>query len=571
MTTTPSKHSPIIGWMLDGLPVYGPYGYSSALDAMSGVRRMIGGFVLRNGATTGADNVSTTGRTLPTWSTRNGATAATGPTVSTTYPLGRYLEDWAYLGDLIKTGSTKYAQGIDFDLNEYNVRYCVTPEFPSGTYAYFLCISSTGTPQFPYMINRWMFGTPTGGAVTSVTETVTNQFKGGEYLTEAASMGTVNSATGTATLLWSSVEGGSYKVEASNDLSTWSTLANSQAATTSSTTSSYTEANATNSTSRFYRIQRSALATYDGGGGYSYAPPTASTSAPSNVGITTSTLNASVNANSNSTTITFEYGLTTSYGSTTAAVVLTSSSSTAVTATLSGLSAETVYHYRVKAVNNYGTTYGSNISFTTLAIGAQLPPTVTTNAATAIATNTGTLNASVNANGAASSTSFEYGTTTAYGGVTTATNITGSSSSAVSATLTGLTASTTYFFRVKSMNTGGTSYGAAQTFTTSAAVVEGISSVTPNSGSRGSSATLTVVLNTAYAPAPPPSTVAPTAANLTRGGATTINATSYTRNSTTGVVTLNFTLPAGATVGSYTVNVTFGPNTWSMANGFTVN
>lgn len=189
--------------MLDGLPLYGPYGYSSPMDATSGVRRMIGGFVLRNGLTTGVDNLTTASRTLPTWALRNnGNVSATGPTVSTTYPLGRYIEDNAYLGDLIKSGSTRYAQGTDFDLNEYNVRYCVTPEFPSGTWAYFLNVNSAGTPQFPYMINRYFYGTPTGGAVTSVAETVTTQFTGGEGLAETASISNVNTTSGEVTLAW---------------------------------------------------------------------------------------------------------------------------------------------------------------------------------------------------------------------------------------------------------------------------------------------------------------------------------------------------------------------------------
>lgn len=115
------------------------------------------------------------------------------------------------------------------------------------------------------------------------------------------------------------------------------------------------------------------------------------------------------------------------------------------------------------------------------------------------------------------------------------------------------------------------STGGDMTFTTSAAASEGISSVTPSSGVHGNTVTLTVTLNSSYTPAPPPVTVQPTSATLTRAGATTINATSYTRNTTTGVVTLVIPLPAGATLGAYNVNVTFGPNTWSMTNGFTVN
>ena len=71
--------------------------------------------------------------------------------------------------------------------------------------------------------------------------------------------------------------------------------------------------------------------------------------------------------------------------------------------------------------------------------------------------------------------------------------------------------------------------------------------------------------------APPPASVPPTSVTLTRMGASTLTATSYSRNTTTGIVTASFTIPANATVGTYTVNATFGPNTWSLTNGFTVN
>ena len=46
------------------------------------------------------------------------------------------LEDYAYLGDLGKV------QGREFDLDEFNGRWCVTPEFPRGTYAYFTAIDA---------------------------------------------------------------------------------------------------------------------------------------------------------------------------------------------------------------------------------------------------------------------------------------------------------------------------------------------------------------------------------------------------------------------------------------------
>lgn len=261
-TLSPTKHSPIIGWMLDGLPVHGPYGYSSAMSASSGVRRMVGGFVKRNGATTGVDNISTTGstRTLPSWATRLGLANTNGPNVSTTYPFGRYIEDWAYLGDLVKTGSTKYQQGTDFDLNEYNVRYCVTPEFPSGTWAYFLNIDSTGTPQFPYMCNIWFYGTPTGGTVTSVSETVANQFSGGAN--RALNISSASASGTSVSLAWDAVEGATYSVDASTDGNTWTSKASGVTISNANTGASSYTALVSNGTERA-RVQRTALATYD--------------------------------------------------------------------------------------------------------------------------------------------------------------------------------------------------------------------------------------------------------------------------------------------------------------------
>jgi hypothetical protein len=58
-------HSPILGWSFDGYPIYGPYGYSSANDPQSTVRRMVSGFVERDG-NFGTTDLSTVGRaTLP--------------------------------------------------------------------------------------------------------------------------------------------------------------------------------------------------------------------------------------------------------------------------------------------------------------------------------------------------------------------------------------------------------------------------------------------------------------------------------------------------------------------------
>jgi YHYH protein len=175
-TNPPTRHSPILGWVRDGYPVYGPYGYAVATNAASGVRRMISGFVLRNGQQ-GTQNLTAIGRAgIPAWAQRLynvTSNAVAGPAVSATYPLGRYMEDNDFLGDLGRV------QGTDFDLDEYNGRFCVTPEYPNGIYAYFVSIAADGTPTFPYNIGRAFYGNPTGAAVTTLSETVTTNYVGG--------------------------------------------------------------------------------------------------------------------------------------------------------------------------------------------------------------------------------------------------------------------------------------------------------------------------------------------------------------------------------------------------------
>jgi hypothetical protein len=96
--------------------------------------------------------------------------------------------------------------------------------------------------------------------------------------------------------------------------------------------------------------------------------PTATTMAATNKTATGATLNATVNANMVSTAVTFEYGTTTSYGQTVNASQspVTGNAITNVSANLTGLTAGTTYHFRVKAVNSVGTTYGSDMTFTTL-------------------------------------------------------------------------------------------------------------------------------------------------------------------------------------------------------------
>ncbi len=95
--------------------------------------------------------------------------------------------------------------------------------------------------------------------------------------------------------------------------------------------------------------------------------PTVTTMAASQVGTTTANLNATVNANGLNTTVTFEYGATTAYGS--ASFVTNIGNATnalSVGLPVSGLTAATLYHYRVVATNSAGPSLGGDVSFQTL-------------------------------------------------------------------------------------------------------------------------------------------------------------------------------------------------------------
>ena len=365
------------------LPIYGPYGYAKPKDATSGLTRMRTGFTLRNGSN-GTDNLTSTGRTsLPHWTVTLGysyTATTTGPTVAAA-GLGKYIEDYAYLGDLINpvTGLAYVQSALavgDFELDIYNGRSCVTPEFPGGVYAYFTAINASGTPVFPYNIGRAFRGNATGAAAT-VPGTATNYAKTGPATQEVIQSSAVNNTTGDVTLTWSSVEGGTYKLEATSNLTgSWTTLSsNVSAATNAVQTTAVESGGATANAKRFYRTTRTFTATYDGGGGGTGAP-TVATSAATGVGATGATLNGTVTANNLSTTASFEYGTTTGYGSTAAATpaTVTGTTATSISAALTGLTTGTLYHFRAKGVNSAGTNYGDDATFTPTGASTSVVP-----------------------------------------------------------------------------------------------------------------------------------------------------------------------------------------------------
>lgn len=100
---------------------------------------------------------------------------------------------------------------------------------------------------------------------------------------------------------------------------------------------------------------------------FSAAAPIATTFSATSITGSSVTLNGRISANGADTSVTFEYGTTTAYGNTIAATpsTITGSVNTPVVATISGLSLNTLYHYRVNGVNSAGTSLGNDLSFTT--------------------------------------------------------------------------------------------------------------------------------------------------------------------------------------------------------------
>lgn len=140
--TDSTQHSPIIGYAFDGFPIYGAFGYANA-DGTGGIKRMKSSY------------------TLPAVTSRTG-----GPPVNTTYPLGCMCEDYVYTAGA-------------GDLDVHNGRFCVTPEFPSGMYCYFVTIGYSEDPVYPFVIGPTYYGTVQpgntgmGGSHNTISESTT--------------------------------------------------------------------------------------------------------------------------------------------------------------------------------------------------------------------------------------------------------------------------------------------------------------------------------------------------------------------------------------------------------------
>ena len=117
---TSGQHSPIVGYAFDGNPIYGPYGYVDPTNVNSGVKIMETSY-----------RISDVQR------------------ANDTVPDGTFIEDFVY------------EEGLG-DLDRHNGRFCKTPEYPGGVYAYFITIDPNDfdSPVYPYVVGPTYFNEP---------------------------------------------------------------------------------------------------------------------------------------------------------------------------------------------------------------------------------------------------------------------------------------------------------------------------------------------------------------------------------------------------------------------------
>ena len=104
----------LVGFAVDGFPIYARYGYVAATNASSGIKSVTSSFRLK-------------------------ATPDAGRPSVTVFPMGTFTQDY------------EYAAGSG-DLDECNGRTGVTPEYPAGIYHYYI------TATYPY-VQRCVKGT----------------------------------------------------------------------------------------------------------------------------------------------------------------------------------------------------------------------------------------------------------------------------------------------------------------------------------------------------------------------------------------------------------------------------
>jgi len=278
-------------------------------------------------------------------------------------------------------------------------------------------------------------------------------------------------------------------------------------------------------------------------------PTISSTTAASSITSSSAVSGGTISADGGDAVTTRGIVYGTSAGSSTFSVTSGSGTGT-FTSNLTGLTPATTYYVSSFATNSVGTVYGTEISFTTIAIA----PTLSTTAASSITRYAAVSGGSISSNGGSAITSSGICWSSTITTPTTSNSKTtdGTTSGTFTSTLTGLTAGTTYYVRAYATNGIGTSYGSVQNFTTSSS-----SSANPVLASTTTASGIS-------------STTATTGGNVTDEGATQVSARGLVYGTTSTSSTYSVTIGSGA--GTYTGTLTgLVPGTTYYVRSFATN
>jgi hypothetical protein len=137
-----STNPAVIGYAIDGYPIMNGY---ASLTSGGPVVKMMSGYQLK----TYAGNVRGNG----------------GPNVAGQYVDGYFEEDYQYVANqTLPAGQA--------ELDQFNGAFVYTPQFPSGTYAYFATTDNSGNAAYPYLLGPQYYGTPSSDDLPGSTVTV---------------------------------------------------------------------------------------------------------------------------------------------------------------------------------------------------------------------------------------------------------------------------------------------------------------------------------------------------------------------------------------------------------------
>ena len=389
------------------------------------------------------------------------------PTISSTTAASSISSSSATSGGTITSdgGSAVTASGIVYGTSAGSSTYSVTSGSGTGTFTSNL----TGlTPATTYYVRSFatnsvgtVYGTETNFTTIAVEPTVSATAAAASITGSSAISGGTISSNGGATvtvsgIVWSTTSSPTIALVTKTTNGAVTGTYTSSITGLAPATLYYVRAYATNSIGTAYGPERSFTT-------LAIAPIISATASATSITSSSASVGGTIISDGGATVTTrgVVYGIS-SLSSTFSATTGTGTGT--YTVSLTGLSPATTYYVRSFATNSVGTVYGTETSFTTIAIA----PTLTTTAASSITKYAASAGGTITSNGGSVITASGICCSTTATPTTSNSKTTdGTTSGTFTSSLTGLTAGTTYYVRAYATNAIGTSYGANESFTTS--------------------------------------------------------------------------------------------------------